>query len=379
MADKLVSIRVDETTRTELNKLRTTTSDRDTYDEIIDWLLAGKPEPTPPAPTITGISVFPLRVTLLEGQTSDLDSFALFDDHTTKPITTAVSWSSSDESVAVVDDQGIVSARRVGDATITASFTGYTASSTLLVEALNPAPIPSPTPVPSAYPARCRLVIPSNFQFTYDKTACINEGWRWTQRIKDWIYGQVGKTFEIEYDVIETVETLEELQSAPGTMNLQDRDRCGQGVCENRIWDLFSRQGLKSESPMADIRRWWAIVLGAGGWAGGRHVSFNPNHPGANVGMALIGDWTMYPALLNGTPDPGCECLFGVGAGICNPGPTRPTWDGGTVPSLPERDFGHEIGHSIGIDPHVPYIVCPDPMSAQQKSDLLARNVDFLQ
>ena len=82
--------------------------------------------------SVTGITVDPSELTLVEGSTGSLAAMVSPGDATDK----SVGWSSSDDSVATVDDNGTVTAISAGTSTITVMTTdgGYTATSEITVE-----------------------------------------------------------------------------------------------------------------------------------------------------------------------------------------------------------------------------------------------------
>ncbi len=85
-----------------------------------------------PPPVVGSIEVAPLDVTLEPGGTQQYR--ALVSDVNGNPMTADVTWSSSDESVAIVDQSGLVTAVSQGIAIITASIESVSGSATLIVE-----------------------------------------------------------------------------------------------------------------------------------------------------------------------------------------------------------------------------------------------------
>lgn len=72
---------------------------------------------------LSGIGVYPATADLEEGMTIQLTATATFADDSTEDVTTAVTWSSSDESVARVS-QGLVTSVSAGTAVISAADAG---------------------------------------------------------------------------------------------------------------------------------------------------------------------------------------------------------------------------------------------------------------
>ena len=81
---------------------------------------------------VTEISISKTELTLTEGETATLTATVMPEDATDKTVT----WTSSDESVATVSSEGVVTAVKAGTATITvASENGKTATCAVTVEA----------------------------------------------------------------------------------------------------------------------------------------------------------------------------------------------------------------------------------------------------
>jgi Bacterial Ig-like domain (group 2) len=78
-----------------------------------------------PAPTLSSIAVTTPISALKLGGTATLTATAVFSDGTTSTAKT-FSWNSSDQNIATVDTNGVVSAKRLGTAKISASFEGKT-------------------------------------------------------------------------------------------------------------------------------------------------------------------------------------------------------------------------------------------------------------
>ncbi len=83
--------------------------------------------------TISSISVTPATAELAQNSFVDCSAIATLSDGTTQDITANVTWSSSDPSVALVDNTGSVGAVSAGNAAISAQFGAVTGTSTVQV------------------------------------------------------------------------------------------------------------------------------------------------------------------------------------------------------------------------------------------------------
>lgn len=93
---------------------------------------------------LTGIAVAPASATLQAGQTQSLTATASYSDATTTDVTSTAAWSTSDASIATVSSSGVVAGIAAGSATITASFSGFTATAAITVFAGTPGIPPDP-------------------------------------------------------------------------------------------------------------------------------------------------------------------------------------------------------------------------------------------
>ena len=83
--------------------------------------------------SVTAVSVFPGERDSIIGLTTQYTATALFSDNTIQDVTVDAAWSSNDPAIASVEANGKTTATGVGDATITASYSGVDGSATLHV------------------------------------------------------------------------------------------------------------------------------------------------------------------------------------------------------------------------------------------------------
>jgi alpha-tubulin suppressor-like RCC1 family protein len=88
-------------------------------------------------PPVVGFTLSPAVVNLSLHRTARLTAYATAEDGWTGEIDgSLISWSSSDSTVVPVDAVGVLTGRKAGSATITASWSGYTATSQVSVTSL---------------------------------------------------------------------------------------------------------------------------------------------------------------------------------------------------------------------------------------------------
>lgn len=91
------------------------------------------------AAVIKSLSITPPSATIAKGTTQQYVATATFSDDSTQDVTTATTWSSSDTTIATISNaagsQGLASGAGIGDATVTGSYSGATASASLSVSA----------------------------------------------------------------------------------------------------------------------------------------------------------------------------------------------------------------------------------------------------
>lgn len=85
---------------------------------------------------VVGLSIAPAQSSLVLGGNGQLQAVASFSDGTTQEVTGSATWSSSQPGIVAVNSAGVVTAERVGNATILADSGGFSASASLTVTPL---------------------------------------------------------------------------------------------------------------------------------------------------------------------------------------------------------------------------------------------------
>jgi trimeric autotransporter adhesin len=88
-------------------------------------------------PALSSLTVSPVTASIQQGTTQQMTATGTFSDGTTENITTKVSWSTSDNTVASVGTTGMVTGVSTGSATITATSGNISGSTTLAVRVAN--------------------------------------------------------------------------------------------------------------------------------------------------------------------------------------------------------------------------------------------------
>ncbi|MEX2261123.1 MAG: DUF1549 domain-containing protein [Bryobacteraceae bacterium] len=89
------------------------------YRVIAEWIAAGTPPPSEKDAQVTGLEVYPPSALLKPGAEQQLVVRAKYSDGTVRDVTRWTKFSSSDEGVANVDDNGLVKMNGHGEAAIT--------------------------------------------------------------------------------------------------------------------------------------------------------------------------------------------------------------------------------------------------------------------
>lgn len=119
------------------------------------------PTSTPPAPTLSSIAVTPASPANLEvGSTLQFTAAGTYSDGSTVPMTSQVTWDSSDTTIATISSAGLATAIAGGNTNITASLSGVSSPPSILTIEV-PAPAASATPTESAAPVPTESSIPT--------------------------------------------------------------------------------------------------------------------------------------------------------------------------------------------------------------------------
>lgn len=88
-------------------------------------------------PTLTTITVTPPTPSIVENSTQQMTATGSFDDGSVRNITGKVTWTSSNQAVATIDNAGLLRALTAGTAQITATQANITGSTTVTVVLAN--------------------------------------------------------------------------------------------------------------------------------------------------------------------------------------------------------------------------------------------------
>jgi hypothetical protein len=103
------------------------------YRILSEWIAEGAPPPTANDPEITGLEVFPAAATLAPGASQQLVVRAKYSDGHVEDVTRWVKYSSNNEGVATVDDNGHVKMNGPGEAAVTLWYSSRVLYSRLTV------------------------------------------------------------------------------------------------------------------------------------------------------------------------------------------------------------------------------------------------------
>jgi hypothetical protein len=94
---------------------------------------SGGGEIVTPAPILTSITVSPTTCSLASGFSQQMTALGGYKDGSSAYITGSATWSSSDESIATISSSGIVTAKALGNVTITATSGAFSATAGVTV------------------------------------------------------------------------------------------------------------------------------------------------------------------------------------------------------------------------------------------------------
>jgi hypothetical protein len=103
------------------------------YQVISGWISEGTPPPSPKEPDVVGLEVFPKSAVLKAGTEQQLAVRAKYSDGHVEDVTRWVKYSSSNEGVATVDDNGLVKMNGSGEAAVTLWYSSRVLYSRLTV------------------------------------------------------------------------------------------------------------------------------------------------------------------------------------------------------------------------------------------------------
>ena len=167
-------------------------------------------QPEEPVITLQGIKLAPSSVTLEEGESIKLR--VKYTPDSAKATAPKVLWYSDKQRVASVDEEGLVTADRVGTAVITATCGKFEATCTVEVTKLE---LPQPEPDPEInFSLSTELIEAPAKGGTYDIVVTTDEGQKWKAACeKGWAHlsqaeGEGSATIQVTVDPAETESTL---------------------------------------------------------------------------------------------------------------------------------------------------------------------------
>jgi RHS repeat-associated protein len=85
-------------------------------------------------PAFTGLTITPAAVSIRQGETQAFNATASYSDGTSRDVTSTATWSSSNATVATIDQTGTARGIGTGSVTVTAAFEAHTATAQLSVD-----------------------------------------------------------------------------------------------------------------------------------------------------------------------------------------------------------------------------------------------------
>jgi len=138
--------------------------------------------------TVTSISVTPPTASFAAGSTQQFKATATYADSTTGDITSSVTWSSSDTSIATINSSGLATGVASGSATITATLNTTTGTASVTITTASPA---STTNIPTWHVDNSRTGL--NSQETALTPSTVNAtkfGKLWSYLVDGYVYGE---------------------------------------------------------------------------------------------------------------------------------------------------------------------------------------------
>jgi hypothetical protein len=133
---------------------------------VTSALPPANPGPPPGNPTLSSIAVNPGSVSIEVASLQQFTATGTFSDGSTQDLTNSASWTSSDPSKATVQNSGLARAVAAGVATITASISGQSGTSTLTITAFS-GPLPPAggiTAIPPNQPLGNNQIVDPGFE-----------------------------------------------------------------------------------------------------------------------------------------------------------------------------------------------------------------------
>ena len=104
------------------------------YQTLLKWIEAGAPDDAATVPQVTGIALQPAKYEFSGKVTREpLKVIAKYSDSTTRDVTQLALYLTNNKTTADIDDNGVVTASKRGDAFVFARFAKYTVGSEMIV------------------------------------------------------------------------------------------------------------------------------------------------------------------------------------------------------------------------------------------------------
>ncbi|TWT37337.1 hypothetical protein KOR34_22850 [Posidoniimonas corsicana] len=104
------------------------------YQKLRDWVAAGSPNDVAEAPTVTSLSIYPPAAAVgAGGQSQRFIAVAQYSDGATRDVTHLAVFQSNNDVSAAIDDMGLVTSGKRGEAFVMARFDTHTVGSQVLV------------------------------------------------------------------------------------------------------------------------------------------------------------------------------------------------------------------------------------------------------